>query len=152
MKTNRHFSTYLLFLLGLTFISGATMGQTTIPPLDNWEAQVIKEFRRYESQLDLSGQTHQLHFGRIKNNENEFVNVTLKAGITYYILGVCDNDCTDLDLELFNRSDLVDRDFETDAYPLVTVTPARETTYRIKVLMESCNVDPCRYGVAVYSK
>lgn len=138
-----------LCLLGAQALSA----QTTLKPLDTWSAQILGQIRHYETQLELSGQSHEVHIGHLDQSGSEYLLVTLEKDNTYYILGVCDHDCQDLDLELYDlKTDTTLKDDEPDDYPLIVVTPAIETTYRIKVIMANCDSEPCRYGIAVYKK
>jgi hypothetical protein len=68
-------------------------------------------------------------------------------------VGVCDNDCSDLDLVLYDADgDQVDSDVQTDDVPIVQVTPRETMRYRVKVLMPTCKTNPCWYGIGVYGK
>lgn len=141
----------LAFSFLVVLVSSSAFSQKALQPLDDWTIQVLNQFRVYEDQLGLKNQSHEIFTGRLDDEGVEWVNVELPSGYTYQILGVCDNDCFDLDLELYNtRNELLSQDIETDDYPLVTVTPGERTIYRVKVIMANCSSEPCRYGLAVY--
>ena len=68
------------------------------------------------------------------------------------IVGVCDNDCTDLDLRVRNaQGGVVGEDVLTDAIPVVPA-PAGGRPLNIDVIMAACSQDPCVFGVAVYRR
>ncbi|ULH16104.1 hypothetical protein MF271_05610 [Deinococcus sp. KNUC1210] len=80
------------------------------------------------------------------------VTYTLVAGRTYKIVGVCDDDCTNLDLELRDTGGtLIDRDDADNKIPVVDVKVRRTGDFKLKVSMTGCaNTGGCEYGVDVY--
>ena len=120
-----------------------------------WERQVSDQLHRYGDALSDRGfeLTHEMKTGSLGDDENEYFTLELDAGSSYALLGVCDEDCTDVDLRLFDADgNEVDSDLETDDYPVVEVTPRRTARYRVKVIMASCSTSPCFYGVGVFGK
>jgi hypothetical protein len=91
--------------------------------------------------------------GRLKNSETENWNITLYAGNTYMITGVCDGDCKDIDLALSdsNRRELVN-DTSADDVPVMMYDIKTTGVYTIKVTMYSCSTDPCYFGLGVFFK
>jgi hypothetical protein len=78
-------------------------------------------------------------------------NVQLNAGKDYYLLGVCDNDCSDLDISLYNQNgQLIQEDTATDDKPMVLATPRASGRYQLRVTMASCSSEPCFYSVGVF--
>lgn len=91
--------------------------------------------------------------GSMNAGANEEFELSLDGGKQYVIVGFCDGDCTDLDLALTSAGGAdVDSDYETDDYPVVLVEPGRAGTYNLKVIMATCSVEPCFYGVGVFAK
>jgi hypothetical protein len=87
------------------------------------------------------------------DHDSEPVNnwpVYLSAGSSYRIVGVCDNDCTDVDLSLedSNRA-VMASDVLNDDLPIVNFAPSTSATYWIRPTMAACNVNPCGYGIVV---
>jgi hypothetical protein len=73
------------------------------------------------------------------------------AGRSYTILGVCDNDCSDLDITLYDPAgNQVAEDVLTDDKPVASITARRSGRYRATVSMASCSTEPCFYAVAAY--
>jgi hypothetical protein len=97
--------------------------------------------------------THDLHYGVLPARTSDDVTMTLHAGVTYKLVGKCDADCLDLDFALFDRfGTLLDSDTLDDDYPVVTVTPRRTETYRLRVSVHSCRTRDCGWGVVVLGR
>ena len=67
------------------------------------------------------------------------------------IAGVCDNDCTDIDLRLYDSNEnLVDEDVLEDDVPVVTITPDRDGQYAIEGIMYECETEFCFIGLSAW--
>lgn len=122
---------------------------------DTWTQQVRRLLNNAASVAIDNGMhsTHEPFYGSLDDGDSGNSGVTLRAGTTYMLVGVCDNDCTDLDLRLFSPDgDEVDSDVQDDDTPVVTVTPRQSGRYSVRAIMANCNADPCRYGIGVYGK
>lgn len=120
-----------------------------------WEGQVRDQLNRAGSFLSDKGfaMTHEIKTGSLRDDANEYFSLELDAGRAYAVVGVCDEDCTDMDLQLFNpEGTQVDSDMQTDDVPIVDAQPAVAARYRVKVSMAACTTSPCFYGVAVFGK
>jgi hypothetical protein len=97
--------------------------------------------------------THNLVTGYLGNGGDENITLTLRQGMTYAIVGVCDNDCRDVDLRLYDdNGNLVTSDVQTGDIPVLKVAPRWTGRYQIKVVMARCSNAPCHYGVAAFGK
>jgi hypothetical protein len=68
--------------------------------------------------------------------------LTLSAGRSYAVVGLCDADCHDLDLRLFDPDGTeVNADVEPDDSPVVLVVPRRSGTYQVRAYMAECRAD-----------
>lgn len=77
----------------------------------------------------------------------------LPAGSSYLIVGVCDNDCADVDLALEDKDRaVIASDTAPDDMPVIRFTPSTATVYWIRVTMPDCRVEPCGYGIGVFVK
>jgi hypothetical protein len=86
----------------------------------------------------------------LNTDESDLIVVELNPGTAYDIVAVCDEDCTGLHLLLSRatRNDVaVDRSSEN--LPVLHYAPTQAGSYRIKVTMAACRVNPCWYGVAI---
>jgi hypothetical protein len=134
----------LLVLLGLP--------TTAWPQGRRWERQVREQLDRTVDALQgtARGQTRVLNVGPLNTDESDLIVVELNPGIAYDIVAVCDEDCTGLHLLLSRatRNDVaVDRSSEN--LPVLHYAPTQAGSYRIKVTMAACRVNPCWYGVAI---
>jgi hypothetical protein len=87
----------------------------------------------------------------LSQGDSDDYNVTLQGGRSYKLIGVCDNDCTDLDITLYDSDgDVVDRDLLDDDKPVVSVSGKSGGRYRMNVSMAKCSTGSCYYSVAVY--
>lgn len=79
--------------------------------------------------------------------------VTLTGGTAYRVLGACDGDCTNVDIELIDMTTggVVASDMLPDDYPVVDYTPAANGDYIVRVLMQTCTVAPCYGGARLLS-
>jgi hypothetical protein len=117
--------------------------------------------RQVRAQLDKVGQnlakqgfelTTQIYTGELDNERNEEVTVRLRAGVRYAIVGVCDEDCDDLDIVLYNAGGReVASDVQDDDVPVVEITPDRQATFSARAVMASCKKDPCSYGLGLFA-
>jgi hypothetical protein len=90
--------------------------------------------------------------GDLEQGGEEEFELELEGGKTYIIVGVCDGDCSDLDLALTTAGgDAVDSDYEMDDVPMVTVEVEESGIYHLKVEMATCSVEPCAFGVGVFA-
>lgn len=77
--------------------------------------------------------------------------VDLAAGSSYVIVGACDGDCTNVDIELISMSTggVVASDLLPDDFPVVNYTAAEGGQYMVRMLMQACSVAPCFAGARV---
>ncbi len=74
----------------------------------------------------------------------------LRAGVRYAIVGVCDENCPDLDLRIFGPNlAKIAEDVQQNATPTLEFTAPAAGRYRLSVEMVSCNANPCAWGVQV---
>ena len=120
---------------------------------DQWNQQV----RRYLSQAAYEiaehpvRPSHNAMYGELNEGYYSQFTALLRANHTYYITGRCDVDCGDLDLELYNENwQFIKADKTPDDQPYLQVTPTATRKFTIRVLMESCVEEPCRWGVGIF--
>jgi hypothetical protein len=90
--------------------------------------------------------------GRMANGSSDSWSFTLPGGNSYKIVGVCDNDCQDLDIRVSSGDNVVAEDVLDDDVPIVNFTAKNETRYSVRVTMAACTADPCFWGIAVFYK
>ncbi len=87
--------------------------------------------------------------GPLLAQESDSYAVTLRAGRSYAVIGVCDDDCAVLDVDLYGGGDTQLAAERGTNVPIIRVTPLKTQRYRVKVVMDACRMNPCWYGVAV---
>lgn len=138
------------FLLGALLVAPGTAAAQR-----RWERQVRDQIKRAGRILEDRGYelSHEAYTGSLNNRDSESLTLTLREGSSYALVAVCDEDCSDIDLRLFDPDgDEVDSDVQTDDTPIVQAAPRNTGKYRVKVIMASCSTSPCFYGVGVFSK
>ncbi|MEC4984474.1 MAG: hypothetical protein SAJ37_18170 [Oscillatoria sp. PMC 1068.18] len=97
--------------------------------------------------------THNAFIDDLGDNGEDSLTVTLRSGVSYHIIGVCDQDCSDLDLRLYDdRGNLIDSDDEGDDLPVVSVTPRWTGQFKVEVDMYNCDANYCYYGVGAFGR
>ncbi|HET7229547.1 MAG TPA: hypothetical protein VFJ16_06060 [Longimicrobium sp.] len=122
---------------------------------DEWARQVSNLLAQASQMATSRGMraTHEPYIGSLRARGTETHRVQLNGGTSYSLIGVCDNDCSDLDLRLFDASGReVDSDVMTDDTPVVSVTPRRAGVYTVRAIMTACSSEPCRYGIGIYGR
>lgn len=76
--------------------------------------------------------------------------VNLMGGTQYRVLGACDNECNNVDIELIDGSGaVVASDKAPDDKPVVNFTPASNGQYIVRVILQTCTVGPCYVGARI---
>ncbi|HEV7590482.1 MAG TPA: hypothetical protein VGO40_20395 [Longimicrobium sp.] len=122
---------------------------------DQWEGQVVRLLNQAATIATNQGmrRTHTPYIGSLRTGASTNHSVQLNGGTSYTLIGVCDNDCSDFDLRLFDPSGReVASDVLTDDTPVVSVSPRRSGTYTVRAIMTACSDQPCRYGIGVYGR
>jgi len=91
--------------------------------------------------------------GSLAQGQSWNVPATLQAGMDYRVLGVCDRDCADLDLVVFDSNGTqVGQDTSNTNQPVVAVVPIYSDNFTIQVQMYNCSIAPCYYALALYGR
>lgn len=79
--------------------------------------------------------------------------VDLEFGVEYMIIGVCDADCSDLDLSLTDlQSNVLFEDLLDDDVPILGFTSPSSGVFFLNVDMYECSLEPCSFGYKVYRR
>lgn len=119
---------------------------------DPWLQEVAVQLDAVVEALDREGLSSagDPHAGALDEGEAEELQLELTAG-TYLIVGVCDNDCTDLDLVATENGEEVASDVEMDDTPVLAIEVEEDVTLTLRVDMATCSSGPCRYGIGVFA-
>lgn len=118
---------------------------------NSWERHVKNQLDRALSLLPGQGSSLVVRrIGMLNGEEKESFGADVEAGKSYSVIGVCDQDCTDLSLIIVdeNGSELA-IDETRDNVPIIQFTPRVTAHYRVRVVMGACQVNPCWYAAAV---
>jgi hypothetical protein len=89
----------------------------------------------------------------LRDDRSNMLTMSLYRGRSYAIVAVCDQDCRDIDLLVYNENDqLVGKDIKADDKPMVGISPRWSGDFRVQVNMISCSASPCYYGVGLFGK
>jgi hypothetical protein len=92
-------------------------------------------------------------FNSLADDQSRDHEMTVVGGTSYVLFGACDNDCLDVDLKIYDaRGNLLMQDVLVDDRPLLRFTANGSGKYRVRVVMATCNVNPCRYGVKLMAQ
>jgi hypothetical protein len=118
-------------------------------------SQVQRELLKAALAMGLGGynMTHNPFVGDLGRGGQNDITLTLRRDVDYAIIGVCDNDCRDIDLVLYDdNGNLIASDVQQDDTPMVKVSPRWNAQFTIRVKMASCSNAPCRYGIGAFGR
>lgn len=85
--------------------------------------------------------------------QSETMTLDTTRGRDYLVIAVCDNDCEDLDLCIYDgQGNRVSCDTETDSNPVLQWRASYSGRYQVKVSMYDCNANPCYYALGYYRR
>lgn len=78
----------------------------------------------------------------------------VEAGYAYAVIGACDEDCSDIDLGVYDATgQKITEDTEADDSPAVWLFAGRSGSYRIRVATPGCRAPfGCHVGVRIFTK
>lgn len=80
-------------------------------------------------------------------------NYSVTKGRSYKVIAVCDSDCDDVDLIVYDRDgNWIEADVEDDATPIVDFTAAYSGKYEVQTKVRKCTTSTCYYRTRVYTK
>ena len=87
--------------------------------------------------------------GELKQGAETSFTVTLKGGVQA-LVGMCDGDCSNIDMYVSKGGAEVDSDVEDDDFPIVVVN--EPGAYTVRIVMKTCANSPCAIGVKGYQQ
>lgn len=122
---------------------------------EQYQSQVMAQMASVQQALAAQGfqQVGQPTSGALQTSAQQDIPVDLYVGYEYRIAAVCDNDCTDIDLTLFDgMGQVISQDNAVDAHPIVPVYVTGSGRFTVKVLMYTCSNQPCYYAAALFGR
>ncbi len=133
----------------LTFVIATSWTIAFAPAVSAQEAAVVRQLDDVVAQARSRGiQAYYRELGALDQGQMTSFEFVVPSEGGYMIVGACDNDCSDLDLDL-EASWRIDADHEPDDQPIMTNILYPNITYTVKVWMDSCTVEPCNWGVQI---
>ncbi len=91
--------------------------------------------------------------GSLNDDADMGTPIALNAGMEYAIIGVCDQDCRDVDLRIFGPDGaMIVDDLALDYHPVLHFSATSTCQYRLVIMMANCTANPCYWGVQVFGK
>ncbi len=91
--------------------------------------------------------------GTLAAGETERLTLRFEDGVAFQVVGVCDTDCSDLDLTLYDPSgNEVAEDVLPDDFPMLEFAARIAGAYTLEVAMPGCSSEPCYWGVQAYGE
>ena len=143
-----------LVLGGVSFVLASTMiGTAASIELSLEQEQVICKLKDTVEQQEKAG--NKLVFwpliGKVKERAEVPFTAKLSSDVSYTILGVCDDNCSDLNLTLNNKQgDKISNDEKQDGIPVISFTPTENSDYRITARPDKCSTEKCEFGMALF--
>jgi hypothetical protein len=79
--------------------------------------------------------------------------VYLREGVDYRVYGACDDNCRDLDMEIYAADGrLSARDVARDDTPFVQITPTSTGRHYVRLWLYACDADACVVAARVVSR
>jgi hypothetical protein len=122
---------------------------------DPWTRQVANQLIRAAEATGYRGYTltHNPFIDALGRGGQDDITLSLSQGVSYAIIGVCDDDCRDIDLQLYDdNGNLVASDVERDDLPILKIVPRWSARFTIRVSMSRCANSPCRYGIGAFGR
>jgi hypothetical protein len=120
----------------------------------------------YRQQLDTQLQASRTQFqgdgyavaagpftGALRVGGKERFTLPVEQGVSYKIVGICDNDCSNVDMRVFNMNGQnIGEDVLDDDVPIVELQPTGTGTVQLEASMVTCSSEPCFHAIEVYWK
>ena len=129
----------------------------TQPPVgdQNWQQTLATQLQQANTILGQQGfqQVGQPFSSSLSPGQSQDLPAEMSVGYEYQIVGVCDADCTDLDIRVYGgNGGLIAEDTSANNQPNVGVLPSTSGTFSIQVAMYACTVAPCFFAVQLYGR
>jgi hypothetical protein len=142
-------------LWAATLLAATTLAARPAAAQNTYQQQIIRQLAAHSENPRQHGYSADRGpiFGQLNDNASDQMRVNLRGGVRYAIIGVCDEDCTDIDLRLYAPDGTkLDEDIALDDYPTLEFVAPVTGQYRLSVEMATCNTNPCYWGVQIYAR
>jgi hypothetical protein len=119
-----------------------------------WEAQVRGKLAAASLLLRFvdAHLTYDPYIGSLDEDDYFDVRVTLRKGVRYMLLGVCDDDCANLNMKLCDeQGNYVGKHTAPGSTADLEIIPEQTQKFHVLMIMKECDDEPCYYGLGVYN-
>ncbi|MDJ0735268.1 MAG: hypothetical protein QNJ47_14635 [Nostocaceae cyanobacterium] len=96
-------------------------------------------------------QDYRVYYNWLSPNYYHKLTYDLRSRKSYIITATCDENCSDIDLEIYDVNDnLIYADKNANKDPKIKMNKGGR--YKLRVIMQGCRASSCEYGVAVFDK
>jgi len=140
-----------LVLAGVTLLAPIP---STARAQSKWREAVTAQVDHAAKLLTEAGYSRtDIYDGSLDQDASESLTLPLRAGREYALVGLCDADCSSLDLRLYGGSDQeIASGSEKDGVTVIKIAPTRDGKLRLKITMTKCESSPCFYGIGLFVK
>lgn len=147
-------------LIAAALITGSAISSAAIADNTEYVSIITKQLDDVETRMKPvmeAADRQMLRVGEMisltdKERNGAYYLTELEPNTNYLIVGVCDGDCGDLDLQIDDPSGTtLDKDVEDDDAPVLEFTTGADSFYyKLLVDMVTCETDACFYGVGIF--
>lgn len=123
-------------------------------PMPEWQRVLLAEVEAVEKAALEAGSeaTHEIWYETLDHNDTDTISLEFdQAGDNILVIGVCDSDCSDLDISVQDTDgkSLAADTFQDDR-PLVRFRVPESLEVEVTVHMAACAAAPCGYAVQTF--
>ncbi|MBU1384691.1 MAG: hypothetical protein KKG14_08570 [Alphaproteobacteria bacterium] len=116
------------------------------PEGDAWLTETFRELERRQPELSAI-ESYRVDLAEGRRSRFTF---NARAGSVYLVVGLCADNCTNLDIEVFAGSSSVGSDVLPDQLPTFGFVATTSGPHTVEVAMTACTAAACRAGAKVY--
>ncbi|MBL8551118.1 MAG: hypothetical protein JNJ73_14115 [Hyphomonadaceae bacterium] len=120
-----------------------------------WVEQVVARLAHIERLLARDGyrRVQGPFSGPLARDGVQLFDITLRGGGDYRIVAVCDSDCRDLDMRLYDQAGtLIAENLDASDVAIVASQPRWTGPFSVEIIMAQCAAAPCYYAAYVYAR
>ncbi len=134
---------------------GVLLCSTGLEAETRFEAQVHDQIDEASYQFRREGfvKLGSTWIDELEDGDDKYITLQLYDNVEYIAVAVCDEDCSDIDLVLYDEDDRqIARDISTDDIPVIAGVPDYDGEYYLEAQMVDCYARTCAFGVAIYAR
>jgi hypothetical protein len=134
-----------------------TLGPISAPAantMTRWEALVRTKLAAAALFLNFvdAHWAYKPYIGAIGDNTYFDVRVPLNRGVSYTLIGVCDDDCRNLSMRMYDADgEYLGKSAGRTVTPDLEITPEETQRFTVRISMNRCDAEPCYFGLGVFS-